>query len=106
MTSSNLALAYFSHYSESYIFIAFTTCTCVIVVTVGISMAAFEGSVFLVRHRDIADVRVVALGSTEHHLLVVGIVVGAGVNKSQELLLQTGVTVVNHLVNDGLHLLY
>ena len=78
----------------------------IVVFPFGVGKICLEGGVFGIGDGGAADVGVLGRGAAQYHPGVVRILVPAGVDESEELLLYAGVAVLDHFVHDVLHFLY
>ncbi len=78
----------------------------IIILTFRISKVFLERSILGVSYRRISDVRIVGISTSKHQPLIIRIIVRAWVYQAIELLFQTDVTILHHLVYDGLHLVH
>ena len=69
-----------------------------------IGVTRLESRILLIGDRCVADIGVLVGTTPQQHPFIVGVVVRTVVNETEKLLLQPLLTVLNHLIHNGLHL--
>ena len=78
----------------------------IIFLTLRISKSSIVHGIFLVGNRCVCNISILCRRTSQHQPLIIRIIINTRIYKTPKLLFQADITILNHLINNILHLSY
>ena len=78
----------------------------IIFLTLQISKSSIVHGIFLVGNRCVCNISILCRRTSQHQPLIIRIIINTRIYKTPKLLFQADITILNHLINNILHLSY